>query len=96
MPTIRPLSDFNRNQTKVIDELERTGEPIYLTRNGEAAVVVMDATAFDRAMSFKEQIAAHEVKVYGSLMKGYSDYADGKVDAAEDVEARIRAQKGWS
>lgn len=31
MPQIKSLSDFNRNQNAMIEELEETGEPLYLT-----------------------------------------------------------------
>lgn len=51
MPAVASLSEFNRNQTALIDTLEKTQEPIYLTRNGKASVVVMDAAAFDRMVS---------------------------------------------
>ena len=43
MPAVTSLSDFNRNQSEVISRLSETEEPLYLTRNGKSAVVVMDA-----------------------------------------------------
>ena len=41
MPQIKPLSEFNRNQNALIEDLSHSGEPLYLTRNGSACVVVM-------------------------------------------------------
>lgn len=40
MPQIKPLSEFNRNQNALIEDLSHSGEPLYLTRNGSACVVV--------------------------------------------------------
>lgn len=96
MPTVKPLSDFNRNQSAIIDELEQTQKPIYLTRNGTASIVVMDAEAFDRAMSFRASAYANEMRVYDSLMKGYDDVQQGRVVDADQAEEEIRRAKGWS
>ena len=51
MPTVMPVSELQRNFKKVVDECERSSDPIYLTRNGSASLVVMDAAAFDREMA---------------------------------------------
>lgn len=96
MPAVKPLSEFNRNQSSVIDELAETQQPIYLTRNGSASIVVMDAEAFDRAMSFRSSVYANEMRVYGSLMKGYADYRQGDVVEASRAEAEIKRAKGWA
>lgn len=95
MPAVTSLSEFNRNQSEVISKLAETAEPLYLTRNGKAAVVVMDAEAFDRAMSFREDVRAREMEVYGGLMRGYQDVKEGRVTDASDAFARIRQKKGW-
>ena len=95
MPAVASLSEFNRNQSSVIDRLAETQEPIYLTRNGKASVVVMDAEAFDRMTSFREEARRREAEVYQGLMRGYQDVLDGKVLDAEDALSDIRAAKGW-
>lgn len=96
MPNIKPLSEFNRNQTAVIDELHASREPLYLTRNGSASLVVMDAEAFDAEMSFRRGMYANEMRVYDGLMRGYVDYQRGDVVDAADAEAAVVAQKGWA
>ena len=48
MPAIRPISDL-RNKTHEISRLaHRTGEPVYITKNGEGDLVVMSVAAFER------------------------------------------------
>lgn len=95
MPAVAALSEFNRNQTEVLAKLKETEEPLYLTRNGRSAVVVMDADAFDRMVSLKEQVRTHETEVYKNLMRGYEDVQQGKVSNSSDSFLRIRANKGW-
>ena len=95
MPAVESLAEFNRNQTSVIEKLAETQEPMYLTRNGKASVVVMDAAAFDRAMSFIGETRQREMGVYGGLMRGYQDVLEGRVSNAKEALAKIRASKGW-
>jgi prevent-host-death family protein len=48
MPTIRPISDL-RNKAREISELcHRTGEPVFITKNGEGDLVVMSLAAYER------------------------------------------------
>lgn len=95
MPAMTSLSEFNRHQSETISELEKTGEPLYLTRNGKSAVVVMDADAFDRMVSAKEELRTREMAVYDGLMQGYQDVLDGKAAPAQDAFTRIRFKRGW-
>ena len=43
---IRSLSDFKRNTSELLDSLKKTGNPLVLTINGKAEVVVQDAEAY--------------------------------------------------
>ncbi len=95
MPNVEPLSEFNRNQTRVIEDLTSSGEPMYLTRNGRAVLVVMSADAYDREQSRRERSRQLEERTYDSLMRGYQDVLDGKVIDLQDADAMIREQKGW-
>lgn len=96
MPKVTSLSEFNRNQTSIIDELKETEEPLYLTKNGRSSLVVMDAEAFDRVISFKNDIYAREMRIYEGLLKGYEEYQSGNVQSADEADALIRKAKGWS
>lgn len=95
MPAIKPLSEFNRNQNAVIEELERTQEPMYLTRNGSACVVVMDAAAFDEAMEFRNSLREQELRTYRSILRGAEEIASGDGVDADAADAQIREQKDW-
>ena len=47
MPTVLPVTELQRNTAALVDEAMRTKEPIYLTRRGKAAVVLLDAAEYD-------------------------------------------------
>jgi PHD/YefM family antitoxin component YafN of YafNO toxin-antitoxin module len=48
MALIRPISDL-RNKTPAISKLcHASGEPVFITRNGESDLVVMSVAAYER------------------------------------------------
>lgn len=46
--TIRPSAAIRQNYNAISEFCKRTGEPVYLTKNGEGDLVVMDIEAFHR------------------------------------------------
>lgn len=51
MPTIRPISAL-RNKTPEISRLcHETGQPVFITRNGEDDLVVMSMAAYERQVA---------------------------------------------
>ena len=46
--TIYPSAKIRQNYNEVSEECKKTKEPIYLTKNGEGDLVVMDIEAFNR------------------------------------------------
>lgn len=89
------LAEFNRNQSATLEKLKQTGEPLYLTRNGRAAAVVMDPDAFEKAVSFKSRVQTSEMRTYEGLLRGYEDVQAGKTVSATEADRRMRAAKGW-
>lgn len=89
------LAEFNRNQTEVTDSLEKSGEPLYLTRNGRPVAVLISPDAYERQVGFKEEVERREMETYAGLLRGYQDVLDGKVMAFEQADKQIRANKGW-
>lgn len=48
MPTIRPISDL-RNKSHEIESLcHESGEPVFITKNGEGNLVVLSQAAYER------------------------------------------------
>lgn len=51
---IQTLSEFKQNASKLVKRVQETGQPMILTVNGKAAVVVQDAESFQRATDTRE------------------------------------------
>ncbi len=91
MPAVKPITEMQRNSAALADEAMRTKEPIYLTRHGKSAVVVIDAQEFDRRMSYRDAIANREQAVYAGIMQGHQEIENGEgvplVDVLADFDA---------
>ena len=71
---IRPSAAIRQNYNEIANLCRETGEPIYLTKNGEGDLVVMDIESFDRREKMlklrEELLAVEEDRLHGD--KGYS------------------------
>lgn len=45
---IKPSAAIRQNYNEIADLCKATGEPVYLTKNGEGDLVVMDIDSFDQ------------------------------------------------
>ena len=99
MPSVRPISDLQRNLGDVADECHRTQRPVYLTKNGSASLVVMDAAAFDEQAEALAGLRDHVQAVQRAIARGYDDYLHGRTrpweQARTDADA-IRALRDAS
>lgn len=56
---IRPSAAIRQNYNEIAELCKKSGEPIYLTKNGEGDLVVMDIEAFERRekmLSLREEL----------------------------------------
>jgi prevent-host-death family protein len=83
---IRSLSDFKRKTSELITRLKSTGDPLVLTINGRAEVVVQDAEAYQDLLDRVETIEA--------LHRGFADVDAGRTKPARAVFNRIRRKHG--
>ncbi|MDD4238359.1 MAG: type II toxin-antitoxin system prevent-host-death family antitoxin [Desulfotomaculaceae bacterium] len=74
MMNIKPSAAIRKNYNEISKLCKRSGEPVYLTKNGEGDLVVMDIEAFARRESMlrlrENLIAAEEDRLIGK--SGYS------------------------
>lgn len=82
---IKPLTDFLRNSKSHIQTLHATREPAILTVNGEAAIVVQDASSYEKMAALAEQ-AIQDARLQ-SAMEYFRE--GGKGIASEDVFSRL-------
>jgi len=63
---IRPSAEIRKNYNEISELCKRTGEPVYLTKNGSGDLVVMDIEAFARRESMlklKEKLMQSEIDI---------------------------------
>lgn len=58
---IMSLSTFKRDSNKVMRQMKKTKEPVILTVNGKAAIVVQDAESYQRLLELKERSEVVEI-----------------------------------
>jgi len=52
---IMSLSTFKRDSSKVMRQLKKSKEPVVLTVNGKASVVIQDAASYQSLLEMKER-----------------------------------------
>ncbi len=58
---IMSLSTFKRDSNKVMRQMKKTKEPVVLTVNGKAALVVQDAESYQNLLELKERSEVVEI-----------------------------------
>ena len=79
---IRSLSDFKRNTVALLDRLRETGNPLVLTVNGKAELIVQDAAAY--------QALLERVEAIEGMQRGLADVKAGRTGPARKVFDRVR------
>ena len=57
---IHSLSTFKRDTAKLVRQLKKTGQPVVLTVNGKAELVVQDAESYQRLLETRDRMEAIE------------------------------------
>ena len=79
---IRPISYLKANAAAVVRQLAERREPLVITQNGEAKMVIQDVASFDET---QETMALLKI-----LALGNRQIEEGKVVPAADVIRRLR------
>lgn len=86
---IDSLSNFKRNTPKFIEQMKDTKEPVVLTINGKAELVVQDAEAYQALLDRIEYL-----ETVKAIKQGLQDVKDGKIVALEDFAEAMRKKHG--
>ncbi|NCN04745.1 MAG: type II toxin-antitoxin system Phd/YefM family antitoxin [Spirochaetales bacterium] len=86
---IKPSAAIRKNYNEVSELCKRTGEPVYLTKNGEGDLVVMDIETYSRRESML-RLREHLVVAEENRLRGDRGYSINEVSkmlklAAQDV-----------
>ncbi len=88
------LTNFKRQTTHYIKQLRKTGEPVVLTVNGKAEVVVQDAAAYQKLLDAAAK--ADREETIAALRIGLADVAAGRTKPAKTVLAALAKKYGVS
>ena len=87
---IRPSAAIRQNYNEIAEFCKTTGEPVYLTKNGEGDLVVMDIEAFERRekmMVLREKL----MMIENERLRGAKYYSVDELDL--DLQNVIAAAK---
>src|SRR5437588_12562879 len=82
---IDSLTNFKRNTPAFLDRLRESGQPMVLTINGEAKVVVQDAAAYQQLLELIDRLEAVE-----GIRRGLQEMKAGKDKPLDQVDKEIR------
>ena len=85
---IDSLTHFKRNTSVVIEQIKATGQPMVLTVNGKAEVVVQDAASYQQMLDLVDRAEA----VLG-IKKGLESIERGEGLSAEEAFLKLRKSR---
>lgn len=82
---IKPISYLKANAAEIVRNLGKEREPLVITQNGEAKVVIQDIESYEQT---QEALALLKI-----LALGNRQVEKGKVQPADEVINRLRTRK---
>jgi prevent-host-death family protein len=82
---IRSLTEFKRNTSELVKRMKETGDPLVLTVNGKAELVVQDAEAYQRMLELIDRAEAIE-----GIRRGLESMKRGEGRPAREVLEELR------
>ena len=88
---IHSLSTFKRDTAKLVRQMKKTKQPVVLTVNGRAELVVQDAESYQKLLEAKDRIEAIE-----GIRRGLESMNRRRGKSAEAFFTEFFAEKGIS
>lgn len=89
MAITRPVSDLQRNINEIYELCQESGQPVYLTRNGKASLVIMDAEAYDEQVDLREAIYQYEMRLYRQAIEAHEEFESGGGTNLHDIRREM-------
>ncbi len=70
--TIMASADIRLKYNEVVEKCKESGQPIYLTKNGQGELVVMDIASFEKR--------EHEMRVQQMILEAFASRLAGEKD----------------
>lgn len=86
---IRPSAAIRQNYNEIAEQCRKTAEPVFLTKNGEGDLVVMDIETYTRReqmLKLREELLAVEAdRLHGDRGYTVGEVADAMREAIKEV-----------
>ena len=86
---IHSLTEFKQKTPDFLQQMKETGEPIVLTVNGKAALVVQDCESYQKLLDIAE-----EARVLEGIRQGLEDVKAGRTTTLEAFREHVRTKHG--
>ena len=86
---IHSLSDFQRNTKDFVQKIAENKNPVILTVNGKAKLVVQDADAYQEILDKVDRLEAIE-----GVKRGLQDVEEGRTRPLSEFDEEMRAKYG--
>jgi len=86
---IHSMTDFIRNARAYVAQVKETKNPIAITVNGQAEVVVVDAAEYQALVDESES-----ARLAAAIREAEADIAAGRVHSLSDVKAYFKEKHG--
>ena len=86
---IQSLSTFKRNTNELISQLKETGNPIVLTINGKAELVVQDAASYQKLLDSIERL-----ETLIGIKKGLEDITTDNTQSIDEFVNEMKNKHG--
>ena len=86
---IHSLTEFKLRTPEFVQQLKETGEPLVLTINGKAELIVQDAASYQKLLKIAE-----EARVLDGIRRGLEEMRAGQGRPASEVFEEIRRDLG--
>lgn len=88
---IQSLTDFKRNTAEYVKKIKKSKNPLVLTVNGKAEIVVQDAEAYQAMLERIER-----AEVVAAIRKGMDEFERGEGRPARQALEELRQKHGIS
>jgi len=82
---IESLTAFKRNTTEYVKKIKKSGNPLVLTVNGKAEIVVQDAESYQRMLEVLDRAETIE-----ALREGLESVRQGKTMSLDKFDKEMR------
>ena len=85
----RTTTDLQRNMGEVAEFCHETRQPVYITKNGAADLVLIDADAFEDIVALRDLAYEREVRTLQGVEQGRREIREGKGRSYSQVRSEL-------